>query len=277
MKLVMLGTGSGPRATGIRFPSSQAVVIGERIIVIDAGNGVAHQLAAAGLNPRNVSDILVTHHHVDHNADLGYLALTSWLEGRTDRISLWGPPPMADVVNPMIDAFSEDLEKRIKSTGRAPFRPMLSVNEITQQGVIFEDEAVTVTACFVDHPPFQVALGFRIDAEGSSVVISGDTAPSENLIQLAQGADILVHEVVHPSYLAGLEQATNAASIANHMKKNHTMVEDLARVASLSGVETLLMAHLIPHNLSDEQWFDALGHEYKGNVVVGRDLMEIEV
>lgn len=277
MKLVLLGTGGGPRPSASRFPTSQAVVVGNRVIVVDCGNGVAKQLTAAGLSPRDMTDLLITHHHVDHSADLGYLPMTAWIEGRTDRISVYGPPPTVGALDSILDGYAEDLAKRTRSTGRPPFRPLVQAQDILAPGVVFEDENVRVTAAFVDHPPFEIALGYRIDAHGRSVVISGDTAPSENLVALATGADVLVHEVVHPAGLAGLQESTNAATIADHMRNNHTMVEDLGALAARAGVRTLVLSHLIPHDLPPEEWLSALGDEFTGDVVIGEDLMALDV
>lgn len=277
MKVVLLGTGGGPRPSPYRFPTSQVVVLGDRLIVVDCGNGVARQLAAAGLNPRNMSELLLTHHHVDHSADLGYLPLVSWIEGRTDKVSVYGPTPTIGAMQSILDGYEEDLIKRTESTGRPPFRPMLEVHDISKPGVVFEDDEVKVTTAFVDHPPFEVALGFRVDAGGKSVVFSGDTAPSPNLIELAQGADVLVHEVVHPLALSGLSESTNAATIVAHMSRNHTMVADIAGVAEAAGVRKLILSHLVPHELPDTEWIDAVGSGFSGEVVVGRDLMEIEL
>lgn len=278
MKLVLLGTGGGPRPSRTRFPSSQALVVGDRMIVIDCGNGVARQIAAAGLSPRDMSHLLVTHHHVDHSADLGYLPISSWIEGRADPISIYGPPPTVGALASILDGYEEDLEKRTQSTGRPPFRPMLEPYDITEPGVVFEDDGIRVSAAFVDHPPFDIALGYRVDAEGRSVVVSGDTAPSQNLIELARDADVLVHEVVHPAGLAGLQKATNAATIVQHMSRNHTMVADLGAVAQEANVKTLVLSHLIPHQgVSVEEWTEAIRPTFGGNIVVGEDLMEIDV
>lgn len=274
MRVVLLGTGGGPRPSRTRFPSSQAIVIGERIIVVDCGNGVSKQLVAAGLSPRHMTDLLVTHHHVDHSADLGYLPMVSWIEGRSERIGIYGPPPTVGALTSIIDGYEEDLVKRTASTGRLPFRPLLDPHDIVEPGLVFEDDEVRVTAAFVDHPPFEIALGFRIDTAAGSVVVSGDTAPSPNLVDLAKGADMLVHEVAHPSAIAQLEAGTNASTIAKHVLRNHTMAADIAKIAQDAAVGTLVLSHLVPHDMPDGEWLSAVGDGFDGRIVVGRDLME---
>lgn len=278
MKVVLLGTGGGPRPTSTRFPTSQAILVDDKMIVVDCGNGVAKQLVHAGLSPRDLDYLLVTHHHVDHSADLGYLPLASWIEGRAEEISVYGPPPTVDSFEAILAGYSEDIEKRTASTGRPPFRPLIKVRDIETPGDIVSEGDLQISCAFVDHPPFEIALGFRINYQGKSVVVSGDTAPCEALIDLARGADILIHEVVHPSAIAQLEQGTNASAIAAHMKKNHTMLEDVGSIAQRAGVRTLVLSHLVPHNgVSTEEWIEPVAETFDGKIIVGEDLLEITV
>lgn len=278
MKLVLLGTGGGPRPTQVRFPSSQAVLVDDKMIVIDCGNGVVKQLTAAGLSARDMTHLLVTHHHVDHSADLGYLPISSWIQGRVEPISVYGPPPTTGALCSIIDGYEEDLINRTKSTGRPPFRPMLRPADIQEPGTFSDEDGVRMSCAFVDHPPFDIALGYRIDAGGKSVVISGDTAPSQNLIDLAQGADVLVHEVVHPAAFSIMQANSNAATILDHMRQNHTMVEDLGAVAEAAGVKTLVLSHIVPHEgVSRDEWVEIIRPTFSGEIIVGEDLMEIQV
>lgn len=278
MKLVLLGTGGGPRSTNSRFPTSQAIIINDRLIVIDCGNGVTKQLANAGISPASLSHLLVTHHHVDHMADLGYLPLSSWIEGRTETVKVLGPPPTVQALDAILCGYDDDIEKRIISTGRPPFRPLLEARDLTQGGHVFEEDGIRVSCAIVDHPPFEIALAYRVDYNGKSIVISGDTAPSDELIELAQGADILVHEVVHPTAIAQMQKNTNAKTIASHMTQNHTMIEDVGKIATAANVKKLVLSHLVPHTgLTDEQWIEPVKPHFSGEIVVGHDLMEVPV
>ncbi|MQA08817.1 MAG: MBL fold metallo-hydrolase [Pseudonocardiaceae bacterium] len=234
-------------------------------------------MAFAGLNPKHMSDLLVTHHHVDHMSDLGYLPLTAWVEGRTERINIYGPPPMHATIDGLLQGYAEDLAKRAEATGRHPFLPMVRVHEVTGGGVVFRDEEVEVEAAVVDHRPFEVALAYRITARGKSVVISGDTAVSPALIRLATGADVLVHEVVALEKLTGLREKVGAPTLGDYMKNNHTSLGDVAAIAQEAGVGMLVLSHLLPHDLPEEEWLRGAGDGFDGKIVVGADLMEIEV
>src|SRR5690625_3696008 len=134
MKIVLLGTGGGPRPTATRFPSSQAIMFDDKLVVVDCGNGVTKQLVHAGLSPRDLDYLLVTHHHVDHSADLGYLPLASWIEGRTEEMNIYGPPPTVSSFDAILAGYAEDIEKRTASTGRPPFRPLVKVHDIQTPG-----------------------------------------------------------------------------------------------------------------------------------------------
>jgi ribonuclease BN (tRNA processing enzyme) len=278
MKAVLLGTGGGPRASRTRFPTSQAILVDGRMIVIDCGNGVAKQLSAAGLSARDMTHLLVTHHHVDHSADLGYLPIAAWIEGRTDAIQVLGPPPTVGAMEALLVGYAEDLDKRTSSTGRPPFRPMLDVEDITTPGQVLEQAGLEISCAFVDHPPFEIALGYRVDFAGKSVVVSGDTAPSPALVELAQGADVLIHEVVHPEAFAEVTKNTNASTIREHMSRNHTMLDDVGRIAAEAGVGRLVLSHMIPHNgLTAEEWTEPIRPHFDGEIIVGEDLMEIDI
>jgi len=278
MHVVLLGTGGGPRPSRLRHPSSQAVVVGDRLIVVDCGNGAALQMVAVGLDPRDITDVLLTHHHIDHSADLAILPMTAWVNGRTDRIDVAGPPPTIATFDALTQAFDEDVRRRRESTGRPDFRSMVSVRDLTEAGVVSSGAGVTITTAVVNHPPFTHALAYRVDSPEGSVVVSGDTTPCAGLIELARGADVLIHEVVHPHAIAEYERGSNAATIGAHLRNNHTMIDQVGAVAAAAGVGSLVLSHLVPHGgLTDEDWISAAGDAFTGPIRCGADLMTIKV
>jgi ribonuclease BN (tRNA processing enzyme) len=136
-----------------------------------------------------------------------------------------------------------------------------------------------VTAALVEHPPVTPSFAYRFDCPDRSIVFSGDTRPSDNLIRLAKGADVLVHEVM---YLPALEQLigteTNAKTLRAHLLASHTTTEQVGRVATEAGVKTLVLSHFVPGGVpfvADEVWRDAVRPTFKGEIVVGRDLLEL--
>ncbi len=170
-----------------------------------------------------------------------------------------------------------ELAARTSTTGRDPFPDLVVVDEASEPGPVYEDERVRVGVTLVDHPPLHPALAYRFDTRDRSVVLSGDTRYSENLVDLARDADVLVHEAVHERGIAMLEQQTNARSIREHMLSCHTTPEQAGLVAHKANVGTLVLSHLVPASgaVTDEEWASAARKHFSGEIVVARDLLVI--
>ena len=140
-------------------------------------------------------------------------------------------------------------------------------------------ERHAVTAALVDHPPVVPAFAYRFDTPSRSIVISGDTNRSDNLINLAKGADILVHEALWvPAVDRLVAMIPNASTLKKHIIDSHTSVEDCGRVASAAGVKTLVLSHIVPKgdpSITDQMWIEAARTHFKGQIIVARDPMEI--
>jgi ribonuclease BN (tRNA processing enzyme) len=172
-----------------------------------------------------------------------------------------------------------DIDTRTADEGRPPLAPMVHPHEITAGGVVMQDQRVKVTAALVDHPPVTPALGYRFDCPDRSIVFSGDTNRSENVVQLAKGADVLVHEALYvPAVDRLVARVPNAATLKQHIVDSHTSVEDVGRVATAAGVKTLVLSHLVPADdplVTDETWIAAVRPHFGGEVVVARDGMAL--
>ena len=136
-----------------------------------------------------------------------------------------------------------------------------------------------VTAALVDHPPVVPAFAYRFDARDRSIVISGDTAPSDNLVKLARGADVLVHSVMYPPAIDRLVRSVpNATALKESILAHQTSAEDAGRIAARAGVKVLVLSHFVPADdpeLADDQWIRAAQSRFGGRVIVGKDLLEI--
>jgi ribonuclease BN (tRNA processing enzyme) len=278
-RLILLGTGGGPRPRKANSAAAQVIVINDAAYVIDCGDGVARQLVSAGIRLSQLRHILVTHQHSDHNADYGNLILLAWTSGLKTRIDCWGPPPLQRMTELFMEMNAYDIRTRIEDEGRVPLQPLVHVHELAKGGVVFEDGNVRVRAALVDHPPVVPALGYRFDAADRSIVVSGDTKPSESLIALARGADVLVHEALYPAGVDRLVAGVpNASSLRQSILSHHTSAEDAGRVAQAAGVKTLVLSHLVPPDdpaITDQMWIDAARTHYAGKIIVGKDLLEI--
>lgn len=278
-RLILLGTGGGPRPRKKNSAPAQVIVVNDVAYVVDCGDGVARQLVLAGIPLPTLRHIFLTHQHSDHNADYGNLILLAWTAGLRTRVDCWGPPPLEEMTRHFMEMNSYDIGIRIQDEGRIPLQPLVHVHELKEGGPVLEDENVRVTATIVDHPPVRPAFGYRFDARDRSIVISGDTAPSENLIELARGADVLVHEAFYPAAIDRLVAGVpNAPTLRQSIFSHHTSAEDAGRVAQAAGVKTLVLSHFVPAEdpaVTDQMWIDAAGAHFDGKIIVGKDLLEI--
>ena len=247
LKLILLGTGGGPRPRKARSAPAQVILFNDTAYVVDCGDGVARQLVFAGVPLPGLRHIFLTHHHSDHNADYGNLVLLAWAAGLRTRVDAWGPPPLERMTRQFFDMNAYDIATRIADEGRVPLVPLVHVHELNKGGPVMQDENVKVTAALVHHPPVVPAFAYRFDARDRSIVISGDTAPSDNLIKLVQGADVLVHDAL---CVPGIERLVagvpNATTLKQSIMSHHTTAEDAGRVAQAAGVKTLVLSHLVP-------------------------------
>jgi ribonuclease BN (tRNA processing enzyme) len=278
-RLILLGTGGGPRPRKASSAPAQVIIANDTPYVVDCGNGVARQLIFAGVSLPKLRHIFITHHHSDHNADYGNLIWLAWAAGLRTRVDTWGPPPLEKMTRLFFEMNAYDINTRIADEGRVPLAPLVHVHELSEGGPVMQDENVKVTAALVHHPPVVPSFGYRFDAPDRSIVISGDTALSDNLIRLAQGADVLVHEVLYAPALDRLvARVPNAANLKQSILSHHTTAEDAGRVAQAAGVKTLVLSHLVPADdpaITEQMWIDAARAHYKGPIVVGKDLLEI--
>lgn len=278
-RLILLGTAGGPTPKPNRAAPANAVVIGDAVYVIDCGNGVARQLALAGLKLTGLQGVFVTHHHSDHNADYGNLLWLAWAAGLDHRVAAYGPPPLIEMTRLFRALNAVDIETRETDEGRRPFAEIVHPHEVSTGGQVMRDARVSVTAALVRHPMIKTALAYRFDCPDRSIVFSGDTTASDNLVELAKGADVLVHEVM---YLPGVERIVaaepNATTLRRHLLDSHSSCEQVGRAAAAAGVKTLVLNHFVPGGnppIPDDVWLGAVRPYFNGEIVVGRDLMEL--
>jgi ribonuclease BN (tRNA processing enzyme) len=273
--VVLLGTKGGPVPSLAAGEPANALVVDGVPYVIDCGNGVAFQLLKAGFTADQVPAIFITHHHFDHNADMGTLIMTAWQRGRKERIDLIAPPPARRMMDHFLSYSAPDIDVRVREEGRARLATQIEVHEVSAPGTVFEDERIKVRATIVDHYLVKPALAYRFDTADRSVVFSGDTRYSPALCDLARGADILVHEAIYMPALAEIGHINAAApTMAEHLERSHTAAEDAGRLAQEAGVKLLVLNHLVPSDrYSDSVWIDTARRYFTGEVAVGHDLL----
>ena len=279
-RLVLLGTGGGPRVTpkGRAKPATLIVVNGVPY-VIDFGEGVALQLVRAGVSLDRLRYLFITHHHSDHNLDYGNLVYDGWVAGLRTPVDAYGPAPIKAITEAYWQLNRFDIETRIADEGRIDLRKLLTAHEFAENGLVMQNADVLVSAMRVRHPPIKEAYAYRFDCFDRSIVFSGDTTYSPELIAISKGADVLVCEAMH---LGGLERllakVPNASTLRQHLLASHIVTEDLGKLAAEAGVKALVLSHLVPGDdpsITDQMWAEGVRKHYAGPIIVGKDLMEL--
>jgi ribonuclease Z len=271
VEVVLLGTGMprpDPRAAG----PATAVVVGDRVFLFDAGRAVMQQLAAAGLPIDGVTAAFLTHLHSDHTVGLPDLILTSWVMRRIVPMPIHGPPGTAAMIDHILQAWAIDIRIRTEGLEREPAGGEQVTVRVVGPGVVYDSAGVTVTAIPVPHGDFPDSYGYRIDAPGRVIVLSGDTAPSEAIRAAATDADVLIHEVYSERHLAP-EDRPGGEHWPAYMQAFHTSDVEVGVLARAARPRLLILTHAVRMGASDADLIAGVRRGgFTGRVVVGQDL-----
>jgi ribonuclease Z len=291
LHVVLCGTGS-PLADADRAGPCTAILAGGHFLLVDTGPGSARETALERLPRARLDAVLLTHFHSDHIGDLGETTLQSWIAGRTQRLAVYGPPGVELVVRGFTEAYALDMGYRITHHGPAAMPPEAGVPEahvveLPEGGdtaTVFDADGLRVTAFAVDHQPVVPAYGYRIEYHGRSVVVSGDTRRSDNLIRHADGADVLVHEAL----AAHMIEPVTAYARAHHLDRwakltsdilgYHTTPVQAAEVAKAAHVRLLALTHLVPplpNFVARRMFLRGVSAAWDGKTVLGCDGMHL--
>lgn len=274
--VTLLGTGT-PILSVERFGSSTLVEAGNQKLVFDAGRGASIRLSQLGLQIAEIDALFLTHMHFDHTNGLSDLWLTGWVFGRTEPMEIYGPKGTKNMMANLREAHQADIDIRVADENFPLSGIAVNAHDI-EESVIYEKDGVRVTVFDVDHGELiKPALGYRVDYQGNSVVLSGDTRLSTNLIKYAQDTDVLIHEVmsITPKIYSQSERF-------RRIMEHHTSPEDAGYVFTESGTKLAVYSHIVAVGYADEQTgiSDIIRRtqtSYTGRFEVGNDLMSIEV
>ena len=274
IKVTLLGTGS-PAPAMNRFGPSVLVEAGPNKFLFDVGRGAFQRLTQAKVRWQDIDAVFFTHLHSDHIVGFPDLWLSGWLvgPGRNRQLQVWGPRGTTKMINHLRQAYGFDIQFRESDDRAAPAGVVIHSDDIGP-GVVLDKNGVKVTAFEVDHFPVKPAFGYRIDYQGRSVVLSGDTRFSENLIKHAQSADLLIHEVASPSSFqrAGVSDA-RTKSVMEH----HITPERAGEVFSRTRPRLAVYSHIVQPDATEQELMGPTRKTYSGPMVVGEDLMVIDV
>jgi len=268
--IVFLGTGM-PRPDPQRQGPSLAIVANGKAYIVDAGTGVVRQAAAAdergigALEPNRLDIAFLTHLHSDHTLGLPDLIFTPWVMHRAVPLVLYGPEGTKAMADNIEKAWAEDIQVRTEGLEHLTAAGHQVVVHEIQPGVVYQDANVRVTAFAVKHGSWKEALGYRFDADGKSIVISGDTRPTNSVVEACNGCDVLVHEV----YSGTPANAEDAAYFSSF----HTSAQELGEIAAKARPKLLVVWHYVPLRDTDQtKMVDEIHRAFHGTVVVANDL-----
>lgn len=297
MRIIMLGTGAASPDPD-RGGSAILITVGERDYLFDCGPGATRRLLEAHIDPTVIDIVFLTHLHYDHIAEFPYFLLSGWIWDRQNAPLVVGPPGTGHFIDHLFEggAFAKDIEARAQYPKRRANLHVLSpeVREC-EPGLVFEDDLVRVTACYVEHIPREISpcFGLRMDTvDGVSLAFSSDTAPCERFMEMAQGVDLLIHECTFP------ESAIEFRKTAEVGTWSHTSPTELGEIAARTRARQLVATHfgsfdttnpvirkaqaihmpedIIGPHLMDEVAAD-IRKNYSGPLRLAHDLMRIDL
>jgi ribonuclease BN (tRNA processing enzyme) len=284
MKITLLGTGT-PAPSLTRQSSGYLIEVGGDVIVMDHGPGAQHRLLEAGRHPTDVTHLFLSHMHYDHIMDYPRLVLQRWDMGadKIPELRVHGPKPLARITEQLIGedgAFGLDIESRVSHQASRDVyvsrggvlpraKPQPEIREVSA-GDVIEGDAWRIVVGEASHfQPILECVGYRLECDAGTLVYSGDSGGvPESMVELARDCDVLIH-MCH--FATGMEPSEEyRRSSGSHM--------DVAEVARRANAKTVVLTHFIPMLDAPGVVETLLGEMravYGGNIIVGRDLMEV--
>ncbi len=279
-KLIILGSGT-PNPDPQRYGSGYAIVVNESAYIVDFGPGIVRRISAMSptwggefpsMELKKINIAFLTHIHSDHSGALADLILTPWIMGRDEPLKLYGPPGLDAMSKNITEAYIDDINYRLY--GSQPANKLgytTLVNEISEDGVIYKDENVKVIAFKNAHGDFKNSFGFLFITKDKKILLSGDTAVSENLKKYGKDLDILVHEVFSSETFVNKTKDWQI-----YHQAHHTSSIDLGIIANELKPKKLVLSHILFWGASDESLLSDVKKNFNGKTIIAKDLMVIE-
>lgn len=265
--VIILGSG-GPPYDPKRSGPSVVIQHRGRFILVDMGNGTQARLYEAGISAALIDAMLITHHHRDHDEEFMPLLDTALVRGRP--LEIVGTPGTKKMVDFTAEFYAEDIAYRIERTGRSAQNIRKPIVREIRGGESFTLGTLAVRTAQVPHSVHTVT--YRFDVDGQSIVISGDLTHSDKLVDLARSADVLVMDSGGAIVRPGQRRPANNPA---RQEMAHPGGQDVASMAQKAGVKKLVLTHVVAEEVDEQATITSLGETYKGQVIVGRDLLQV--
>ena len=273
IEITLLGTGS-PLVDPARGGPATLVRAGGATFLFDCGRAALMRAAAVGVAANQLTALVLTHLHSDHITDLNDVITSRWVTTfAPSPLRIVGPPGTRTVVDGLLASLAPDISYRLAHHDDLTWDPGVVVEE-HPEGVVFEEGGVRIVAAPTDHRPVHPSVGYRVEHDGASVVIAGDTVPCSGLDSLCDGADALVHTVIREDLVRQIPVA-RLQDILDY----HSSVEQAAQTATRAGVGTLVLTHYVPPMQpgTEDEWRSLASAHFDGPIELGDDLHRVEV
>lgn len=271
-QIVLLGTGT-PNPDPDRSGPAIAIVVNDTPYLIDCGPGIVRRAAAAaksgieGLKVENLKTLFITHLHSDHTVGLSDLIFTPWVLERDQPLEVFGPSGIGEMTEHILAAYQQDIRVRLDGLEPANDSGYRVNSHDIKPGIIYQDSNVTVEAFTVEHGAWPEAYGFVFTTPDRKIVISGDTVPTESVVEKCDGCDVLIHEVY-----SAVRFEKRSEIWKKYHSSSHTSTYELAELASRAKPELLILYHQLYWGATDEELLSEITERYDGKVVSGKDL-----
>ena len=283
LKVVLLGTGT-PISGAEQFGASILVEAGGNSYLFDCGRGCGIRLNQVyGVKEMHRADTLfLTHLHSDHTVGIPEVYLNGWIHGRAEPFRVFGPPRARQLMDGLRESYAADIDHRSYELEKFGYSSQIGgsevdVNEVAE-GLVLDEDGVKIFAFEVEHGHANPAFGYRVEYDNKIIVISGDTAPSKNLVRHARGVDVLIHEVMSPALLRAISRRyDNDPNITKFLVDVHTTAPDASEIFKQAQPRLAVYYHTPASEANTTELLDVTAKTYGGRVVVGQDLMTILV
>jgi ribonuclease Z len=273
MELTILGSGSPIPRPDRAGPATLVRAAGKNFL-FDCGRGVVMRAAAVGMLPVMLESVILTHLHSDHICDFNDVVTTRWvMSDAPNPLPVMGPSGIKNFVNATLKALELDIGFRMAHHDDLNAAPEVVTTEVAS-GVVYEQDQVKITAAPTDHRPVEPSFGFRIDADGKSVVIASDTIPCDGLDSLCENADVLVQSVIRKSLVESIP-SPRLQDILDYQ----STTENAGKTAARGKVKTLVLNHCVPPPApgTEKDWISEAANHFSGRILMSEDLLKIDV